>query len=82
MDFVEKLLDIEKTKGACFGYRLGSCKGACTAKELPVKYNFRFNQAFYQTKVRPWPFNGPIIIKDCDDSDIYGDQFLIDKWCI
>ncbi len=80
-ELCEKLLGIEKTTTACFGYRLGRCKGACLGKEHPARYNMRFTQAFSKTKIRPWPFQSPIIIQEKDDINKSFESFLIDKWC-
>lgn len=71
-----KLLGLEKTKKACFSSQLGKCKGACFSKEMPILYNIRFDNAFYKQKIRPWKFNGPIVIKE--DSE----GFVVDKWCL
>lgn len=80
-ELCEKLLGLEKTSSACFGYRLGRCKGACVKKEDPVKYNFRFINAFSKSKLKPWPFNGPIMIKEKNDDEGIEEGFLLDKWC-
>ena len=37
----QKLCDLYKSAGACFGYGLGECKGACCEKEKPEEYNIR-----------------------------------------
>jgi DNA polymerase III subunit epsilon len=71
----KKLLGIEKSKGNCFGYHLGTCNGACVGKELPVRYNLRFTEAFIKTKIREWPFSGPIAIREGDTTHI------IFRWC-
>ncbi|HSW48281.1 MAG TPA: exonuclease domain-containing protein, partial [Candidatus Saccharimonadales bacterium] len=74
-----KLLNLEKTKDACFSYQLGQCYGACKNAESNLKYNLRFDEAFYKHKIRPWKFDGPIIIKEVNDAK---DGFVIDKWCL
>lgn len=74
----EKLLGLEKVNGGCFGYRLGRCKGGCLKKETPIKYNLRFEEAFFSSKIKRWPFAGPIIISDGVEEK---DHFMIDKWC-
>ncbi|HSW98096.1 MAG TPA: hypothetical protein VLF89_09800, partial [Candidatus Saccharimonadales bacterium] len=76
-----KLLGIEKTKTACFPYRLAQCKGACINKELPVAYNMRFIMAFSEKKIKPWPFNGPIAIGEENSENGKKEMFVIDKWC-
>jgi len=73
-----KLLQLEKTDKCCFAYHLGRCKGACIGKENYLKYNMRFDEAFYNLKIRSWPFQGPIVIKEKGEIEEY---FIIDKWC-
>lgn len=77
----EKLLGLEKTKGACFSYRLNKCNGACIQKEQPLYYNLRFTTAFFKTKIKPWPFSGPIVIEEANELLGTREYFIIDKWC-
>lgn len=77
----EKLLGLEKTKGACFAYRLGRCKGACLGKEKNIIYNMRCISAFATTKIVPWPFPGPIIITE-EKHDGQQEYFIVDNWCM
>lgn len=77
----EKLLGVESGKGACFGYRLGKCRGACIGKEHPLKYNLRFSEAFYNLKISSWPFNGPIQIKEANPAAGLSQIFIFDRWC-
>lgn len=77
-----KLLGLEKTETACFSYRLDKCKGACLKKELPLSYNMRFVQAFSKTKIKPWPFSGPIVIQEINNFTQKKELFFVDKWCV
>lgn len=77
-----KLLGLEHTNTSCFGYRLDRCNGACIGKEDPLFYNLRFTAAFQDTKIKPWPFNGPIMINESDSITNTSEHFIIDKWCI
>ncbi|MDP2638434.1 MAG: exonuclease domain-containing protein [Candidatus Levybacteria bacterium] len=70
-----KLLNLEKTKSVCFNYRLDLCRGACEEKEAAIRYNLRFEEAFYRYKIKPWKFNGPILIKEGGK-----EAFVVDKW--
>ena len=76
----EKLLGIEKTKGACFAYRLGACNGACIAAEKPLIYNFRFISGLSKYKLKAWPFTGPIEIFEKDEQG-NTESFTIENWC-
>lgn len=75
----QKLLGLEKTKRACFGYQLNTCHGACIGKESVLKYNLRFDEAFYKLKIRRWPFTGPIIITEKGEKDEY---YTFNNWCL
>lgn len=77
----EKLLGLEKTTTSCFGYRLDRCKGACLKKEEPLRYNLRFMTAFAKTKIKRWPYGGPIIIEEKNEITDTMEYFLIDQWC-
>jgi DNA polymerase III subunit epsilon len=76
----DKLLGLEKTKNSCFSYRLDHCKGACIKDENPLSYNLRFTEGFAECTIKPWPFKGPISIKEIDQSGKC-EYFLMDKWC-
>ena len=75
----ENLLGLQKTIKPCFASRLGWCKGACAKKEKAMLYNARFIIAFSATKLRAWPFKGPIIIKEKNEET--EDGLIFDKWC-
>ncbi|MDE2025217.1 MAG: GIY-YIG nuclease family protein [Patescibacteria group bacterium] len=79
-DLCEKLVGLEKTKGACFAYRLNQCKGACVKNESPVSYNFRFISAFSKYKMRAWPFSGPVEITEKNNTQ--AETFVIENWCL
>lgn len=74
-----KLLGLEKTKSYCFYFQLGICNGACRNEEIYLKYNLRFDEAFYKHKIRPWRFDGPIVLKEESTSH---EAFIVDKWCL
>lgn len=76
----DKYLGLEKTKGPCFAYQLNSCKGACVGEEIALKYNLRFVQAVSKYKVKSWPYNGPIIVKESGENGEEG--YIVDKWCL
>jgi DNA polymerase-3 subunit epsilon len=73
-----RLLGLEKSKKACFWYQLGQCNGACLGKESALKYNLRFDEAFFKHRIKPWPFEGPIIVTEKGEQN---EAFIFDKWC-
>lgn len=76
----QKILGIEHGKGACFGYGLGWCKGACMHEEKVAFYNARFVEAFFEYKIRTWPFPGAVVVAE-NSIDGGSDRHIIDKWC-
>jgi DNA polymerase-3 subunit epsilon len=75
----DKLIGLEKTSTACFSHKLGKCRGACIEKENSAFYNLRFEEAFYKTRIKRWPFDGPIIIREKDSEREVG--YILDNWC-
>lgn len=72
-----KLLGLEKTAGACFWYQLGRCRGACVDAEPAEQYNTRLQVALSGQKVESWPYSGPVLVKETEQSGI-----IIDNWCV
>ncbi|MBI3620057.1 3'-5' exoribonuclease [Candidatus Roizmanbacteria bacterium] len=78
----QKLLNLEKTKATCFAAKLGTCRGACVGLEKPVRYNLRFIDAFSKTKIKCWPFPGPILITDTHRESAKSKGFIVHNWCL
>jgi DNA polymerase-3 subunit epsilon len=74
-----KLLGLDHSKKLCFYYHLNICHGACDGKELNIKYNMRFTEAFHKYKLKRWIFDSPILVKE--ENEIK-EGFIIDKWCL
>ena len=78
----EKIMGIEKSSGPCFEYKLTKCRGACINKESALRYNIRFIEAFGKDKIKPWPFDGAVTIREHDSVEHLTDIFHINKWCL
>lgn len=78
----DKLLGLENTKTSCFSKRLDACFGACIGQEARINYNTRFILAFSESKIKPWPFNGPVSISEYHPFSGLRETFVIDKWCV
>lgn len=70
----ERLLGVETTRKTCFASELGRCK-ACVGIEDPLKYNLRVSMAFANDKIKQWPFDGPIVVKEQGRANVF------DQWC-
>lgn len=73
-----KLMGLEKTKGSCFLYRLGRCRGACVGEENPEMYNRRLDLALQHTRLESWPFDTSISLPVNEK----GEQVIIRNWMV
>ncbi|MBE2280431.1 MAG: hypothetical protein IAE91_08575 [Ignavibacteriaceae bacterium] len=73
-----KLMNLEKTKHACFSYQLGICKGACVQKIPPEQYNLQFENAFKDIRIANWPSNSDIEITEKNGELI--ESLIFNKW--
>ena len=74
-----KTLGLEQARGSCFAYQLGRCAGACVGKEPLRLHTARLKLAFAPHRLRPWPFDGPIGVREVD-ADGWMQLHLIDRW--
>ena len=72
-----KLLWVEH-QAPCFAYSLGECNGACIGKEKNRHHNKRFREAFENTRLKEWPFDGPVVVEE--EWGNLKDSFVIDHW--
>lgn len=60
----QRAMDIESGQGACFAHQLGQCRGACIGEESRGRHDVRLQLAFAEQKLRVWPFDGPVAIRE------------------
>jgi DNA polymerase-3 subunit epsilon len=77
-----RILGLDKGKRACTCTQMQRCNGGRKGTEPSVDYNRRFLAAFAGRGVTPWPFPGPILIEEREDSGLTGEYFIVDKWCL
>lgn len=80
-DLCRKLLGLEHGSGPCFGYHTGSCKGACINEEDAVLYNLRMQIAFHELRLKAWPYDSVIGIKEQHPSKDWTQIHLVYNWC-
>lgn len=73
-----KIMGIESSSGFCFYYQIKNCKGACGGEEWNLKYNLRFDEAFFNKKIKKWKFDGPVLIKENGKKS---EVHVVDNWC-
>jgi len=70
-----KVLGLEEGSGACVGYALLKCKGACVGKEPLLLHNMRVRMAVSALKLKSWPFPGRIALKEG-----HSEYHVLDHW--
>lgn len=73
-----KLMGIEKTKGACFSYALGKCKGACIGKESAELYNRRVDLALEHSRIPLWEYPTAVAVPINEE----GESVVVNNWII
>ncbi|MBB3048565.1 DNA polymerase-3 subunit epsilon [Litorivivens lipolytica] len=69
---------LEKGRGACFGYQLKRCAGACVGEESQTVYNLRLKELMSKRRLDPWPYEGPVVA--LEERGEQRDFHVIDYW--
>ncbi len=75
-----KVLGLEKGRGACFGYQIKTCRGACVGQEPLALHRPRLQVALAGLKLRTWPFSGAIGIREISATGRTAIH-VFDRWC-
>jgi DNA polymerase-3 subunit epsilon len=70
-----KVLGLEEGSGACVGYAMLKCRGACVGREPLLLHNMRVRMALSALKLKAWPFPGRIALKEG-----HGEFHVLDHW--
>jgi DNA polymerase-3 subunit epsilon len=76
-----KLLNLEKTKSACFQHQLKVCQGACVNKIDVKEYNDKLLLALEASRLQAWPYPGPIILEEKNKASNKNLYYLVNQWC-
>jgi len=75
-----KVMGLERGEGSCFGLQVGKCRGACIGREPRALHDARLRLALASLRVRPWPFPGPIGIRERGVAGEGSVLHVIDRW--
>lgn len=67
--------------GPCFARQLQRCRGACVGAETAAEHHARLRAALASHRIRPWPFAGPIGIREQGEENEREELHVIDRWC-
>jgi DNA polymerase-3 subunit epsilon len=74
------LTALESAPGPCSFHAAGSCRGACIGTENPVLHTARLVGALARLRLAPWPFRGPIAIRESDPYRAMSEVHVLDRW--
>jgi DNA polymerase-3 subunit epsilon len=77
----QKLLGLESGKGACFASQIKRCNGACCGKEDKVIHHLKLKQALVKHRLKSWPYDGKIGIREHNRFIGLTDIHVFDQWC-
>jgi len=75
-----RVLGLEKGDGACFGYQIKKCRGACVGREPLPLHKARLMIALAGLKIRSWPFKGAVGIREKSPTGERIDIHVLNNW--
>ncbi len=75
-----KTMGLETGEGSCFALQLGRCRGACVGREPRALHDARLQVALASLRIRPWPFPGPIGIRERAPGGTGSVLHVVDRW--
>jgi len=75
-----KAMGLERGDGSCFAFQLGRCRGACVGRESRALHDARLQLALASLRIKPWPFAGPVGIRERGAADERGVLHVVDRW--
>jgi len=75
-----KVLGIEVGNGACFRSQIKRCRGVCIDREDKALHFLRAKQALHSLKLKSWPFQGRIAIREFNLKNQKTEIHIFDQW--
>lgn len=74
-------LGLEPGSGACTAYADKRCAGVCAGRESPVDHDARLAGALESVRIRPWPWSGPVVVRERHEASGREAFHVLDQWC-
>ncbi len=75
-----KTLGFESGEGSCVGFQVQRCRGACVGLEPRALHDARLQAALASLRLEPWPFPGPVGIREPAPGGRGVQVHLVDRW--
>ncbi|HYH43505.1 MAG TPA: exonuclease domain-containing protein [Burkholderiales bacterium] len=66
--------------GPCSAHAEQQCRGACVGQESAISHAMRLAQALSRLRLRPWPYEGPIAVRERDADSGRCELHVLDRW--
>lgn len=77
----ERVLGLERGSGPCFSRQLKKCLGACVEAEPLANHAERLRDALLPLAIPPWPFDGPVALRELDATGNRAALHICHHWC-
>ncbi|HKW80466.1 MAG TPA: exonuclease domain-containing protein [Casimicrobiaceae bacterium] len=74
-------LGLERRSGPCFARQIDRCAGRCVGAETPAEHHARLRMALEPHALRPWPYPGPVAVRETSLLRERTDVHLFRDWC-
>lgn len=71
---------LQSGPGPCLGFQLKRCRGLCIGSEPALAHSMRLMQALHALRLRDWPHNGPIGVREYDPVSGRAEILVLDRW--
>jgi DNA polymerase-3 subunit epsilon len=76
-----RALGWEKRGGPCFARQVRKCRGACIGEETPEQHHLRLATVLAAQRLRDWPWEGRIVVRERSTDGSRDDVHVFDRWC-
>lgn len=67
--------------GACTAHESKRCAGVCAGRETPAEHDGRLAGALESARIRPWPWTGPVVVRERHEASGREAFLVLDQWC-
>ncbi len=68
--------------GACLAHQMKRCAGVCSGKEGQAEHDERLLKVLESLRVRRWPWDGPVAIREHHVDTGRSAVHVVDQWCL
>ncbi|HMV16574.1 MAG TPA: exonuclease domain-containing protein [Zoogloea sp.] len=69
-------------EGACMAHQMKRCAGVCAGRESPDEHDARLLKVLESLRLRRWPWDGPVAIREHHGETGRSAVHVVDRWCL